>query len=98
LGYGEFLKAIADPKHVRHTELTEWTGADFDPNVANTEEAVVAKARRHTSYLTCGPGRRVTELRHPTGLAVAEGPKLRQGSYFPPFLEARRRPRRHSSR
>ena len=29
-GYGEFLDAIADPKHERHTELTEWR-SDFDP-------------------------------------------------------------------
>ncbi len=29
-GYGEFLEAIADPKHERHTELTEWR-SDFDP-------------------------------------------------------------------
>jgi hypothetical protein len=30
-GYGEFLEAIADPKHERHTELLEWSGGDFDP-------------------------------------------------------------------
>jgi hypothetical protein len=29
-GYGEFLEAIADPKHERHVELTEWR-LDFDP-------------------------------------------------------------------
>jgi hypothetical protein len=29
-GYGEFLEAIADPKHERHKELIEWRG-DFDP-------------------------------------------------------------------
>jgi len=30
-GYGEFLEAIADPKHERHAELLEWCGGDFDP-------------------------------------------------------------------
>jgi hypothetical protein len=30
-GYGEFLEAIANPKHERHTELLEWSGGDFDP-------------------------------------------------------------------
>jgi hypothetical protein len=30
-GYGEFLEAIADPKHERRTELLEWSGGDFDP-------------------------------------------------------------------
>jgi hypothetical protein len=30
-GYGEFLDAIADPKHERHTELLEWFGGKFDP-------------------------------------------------------------------
>jgi len=33
-GYAEFLEAIADPDHERHDELTEWYGADFDPNAA----------------------------------------------------------------
>ena len=31
-GYAEFLEAIADPKHERHTELSEWIGDDFDPS------------------------------------------------------------------
>jgi hypothetical protein len=26
------LEAIADPKHERHAELTEWIGDDFDPH------------------------------------------------------------------
>jgi hypothetical protein len=30
-GYAEFLKAIIDPGHERHAELTEWYGATFDP-------------------------------------------------------------------
>jgi hypothetical protein len=31
-GYAEMLEAIADPKHERHAELTEWIGDDFDPH------------------------------------------------------------------
>jgi Plasmid pRiA4b ORF-3-like protein len=30
-GYAEMLGAIADPKHERHAELTEWIGEHFDP-------------------------------------------------------------------
>jgi len=29
-GYDEFLKAIADPQHERHAEMSEWFGEDFD--------------------------------------------------------------------
>lgn len=36
-GYGEFLEAIADPKHERHAELTEWIGETFDPAAVDTE-------------------------------------------------------------
>jgi hypothetical protein len=28
------LEAIADPKHARHAELTEWIRDDFDPTAA----------------------------------------------------------------
>ena len=31
-GYAKMLEAIADPKHERHAELTEWIGDDFDPH------------------------------------------------------------------
>jgi hypothetical protein len=37
-GYGEFLEAIADPKHKRHAELLEWCGGDFDPQQLNITE------------------------------------------------------------
>ena len=30
-GYAEFLEAIKDPIHERHTEMVEWAGGDFDP-------------------------------------------------------------------
>ncbi|HET9902904.1 MAG TPA: plasmid pRiA4b ORF-3 family protein [Xanthobacteraceae bacterium] len=36
-GYAEFLEAIADPKHARHAELTEWIAEDFDPNDVPTK-------------------------------------------------------------
>ena len=48
-GYGEFLEAIADPKHVRHAELTEWTGDAFDPDAVDAEghaNALAALARQ----------------------------------------------------
>jgi hypothetical protein len=37
-GYSEFLDAIADPKHERHAELTEWSGGDFDPDSFDRDE------------------------------------------------------------
>lgn len=36
-GYPDFLEAIADPKHERHAELTEWIGGAFDPNAVEAE-------------------------------------------------------------
>jgi len=30
-GYGDFLKAIQNPKHEQHEELLEWAGGEFDP-------------------------------------------------------------------
>jgi hypothetical protein len=37
-GYGEFLEAIADPKHERHKELIEWSGGEFDPQQFDIDE------------------------------------------------------------
>ncbi len=37
-GYKEFLKAIKDPRHKRHEEMTEWIGGDFDPEYFNISE------------------------------------------------------------
>jgi hypothetical protein len=58
-GYLEFLEAIADPKHERHAELTEWIGGTFDPNdvsfEAHAEELTKLAtkwARRPTSKRT----------------------------------------------
>ncbi len=36
-GYAEMLEAIADPKHERQAELTEWIGDDFDPHADQAE-------------------------------------------------------------
>ena len=36
-GYAEMLEAIADPKHERHAELTEWIDDDFDPHGGQAE-------------------------------------------------------------
>jgi hypothetical protein len=36
-GYREFLEAIADPKHERHTELLERFGGSFDPQQFNID-------------------------------------------------------------
>jgi pRiA4b ORF-3-like protein len=40
-GYAEFLEAIADPKHERHQELTEWAPEDFDPDLVDVESIAV---------------------------------------------------------
>jgi hypothetical protein len=37
-GYADFLDAIGNSKHERHSELTEWIGGDFDPNVVDTDQ------------------------------------------------------------
>ena len=47
-GYAELLEAIADPKHERHAELSEWLPDDFNPNIVDAdwlakEVAVLAK-------------------------------------------------------
>ena len=54
-GYGEFLEAIADPKHLRHAELTEWAGDAFDPNAVDTEGHANAIAELATQWLRKPP-------------------------------------------
>jgi hypothetical protein len=44
-GYAEFLEAIADPKHERHAELTEWSGEDFDPEGLSIDDVNAALAQ-----------------------------------------------------
>jgi hypothetical protein len=41
-GYALYLEAMADPKHERHTEMVDWRGPDFDPNIV--DEADIRKA------------------------------------------------------
>jgi hypothetical protein len=36
-GYADFLDAIHDPRHERHTECKEWIGSDFDPDTVETD-------------------------------------------------------------
>jgi hypothetical protein len=48
-GYAELLKAIADPKHERHAELTEWLADDFKPDIVDADmliKDVAALAKR----------------------------------------------------
>jgi hypothetical protein len=48
-GYGDFLEAIADPKHERHAESMEWIGEHFDPDAVDTEghaKALAALAKQ----------------------------------------------------
>ena len=50
-GYGEFLEAIKDPKHERHSEFTEWIGDDYDPVAVDPEwltAEVAALAKKWT--------------------------------------------------
>ena len=37
-GYGDFVKAIRDPKHHEHEEMLEWVGGEFDPDVFDLDE------------------------------------------------------------
>ena len=50
-GYAEFLEAIADPKHERHEELTEWYPGNFDPTLVETDriEKELSKLAKHWS-------------------------------------------------
>jgi hypothetical protein len=36
-GYGQLLDVLANPKHKRHAEMTEWLGTPFDPRDAGTQ-------------------------------------------------------------
>ena len=36
-GYDEFLEALADPAHERHTEMKDWVGEAFGPSAADIE-------------------------------------------------------------
>jgi hypothetical protein len=48
-GYADLLEVLANPDDPRHTELTEWAGAPFDPNATPSAEyakAIEALAKR----------------------------------------------------
>jgi hypothetical protein len=38
-GYGDFLAAIANPKHEEHESMLEWIGGRFDPEVFDSKKA-----------------------------------------------------------
>jgi hypothetical protein len=44
-GYNELLEALADPKHERHEELTEWIGEGFVPTAFDQVELNAALRR-----------------------------------------------------
>jgi Plasmid pRiA4b ORF-3-like protein len=50
-GYAELLDAIADPKHERHAELTEWIGDGFDPEADDAEALITQVAALAKSWL-----------------------------------------------
>ena len=56
-GYAELLAAIKDPKHERHSELTEWIGDDFDPD-ADASELTAQVASLAKSWSRKAPSKR----------------------------------------
>lgn len=59
-GYGEFLVAIADPKHERHKELLEWCSGDFDPqqfDIDKINRRLASLAPRKTARRTTAHGK-----------------------------------------
>lgn len=44
-GYGDFLDAIHDPKHERHTDMVEWIGRAFDSEAFDLDETNEALAK-----------------------------------------------------
>jgi hypothetical protein len=57
-GYPDFLEAIADPKHERHAELTEWIGGAFDPNAVDVEARAEELATLATKWARKTPSKR----------------------------------------
>jgi len=43
-GYDRYLKAIADPGHMRHREMIDWRGPGFDPNAVDKEAIAMSLA------------------------------------------------------
>jgi hypothetical protein len=48
-GYYGLIEAIADPKHERHEEISEWIGDDFDPQAFSVDNVnrMLSPKRRH---------------------------------------------------
>jgi hypothetical protein len=40
-GFGEFLEAMADPRHPKHEWLSEWYGGEYDPDDFDVNEVNV---------------------------------------------------------
>ena len=59
-GYTDFLDAIADPDHEQHDDLTEWYGADFDPEDLPLDDLKAAVADLAARW-TRTPRRRKTK-------------------------------------
>jgi hypothetical protein len=60
-GYAEFLEALADPKHQRHAEFTEWAAETFDPNIVDTraiDAQLAALAKQWSRKPAVRPARR----------------------------------------
>ena len=57
-GYAELLAAIKDPKHERHSELTEWIGDDFDPDADDASELTAQMASLAKSWFRKAPSKR----------------------------------------
>jgi len=57
-GYAELLAAIKDPKHERHSELTEWIGDDFDPDADDASELTAQMASLAKSWSRKAPSKR----------------------------------------
>ena len=56
-GYAEFLEAIADPDHERHSELTEWYDASFDPNAVDMQAIQERLAKLAKSWSRKAPSK-----------------------------------------
>jgi len=51
--YGDFLKALADPKHENHRDIKEWVGGRFDPEKFSVDK--VKSRRSRTTGIPMNP-------------------------------------------
>jgi transposase-like protein len=77
-GDGDFLRTVAEAvlQLLMETDVEGLIGA--------------GRCERSDERTTWRNGRRDRGARHPAGIASVAHPRLRQGRYFPPFLEARK--------